>query len=54
LAIAAPMPLDAPVTTATLPVSLLMCFSRKVLDFRSGVVDCRGKQQATLAIVPNL
>jgi hypothetical protein len=32
LAMAAPMPLDAPVTTATLPVSLLMCFSGKVLD----------------------
>ena len=28
---AAPMPLDAPVTTATLPVSLLMCSLCRVL-----------------------
>jgi hypothetical protein len=29
LAIAAPMPLEAPVTTATLPLSFLMNFSRR-------------------------
>ena len=33
---AAPMPLDAPVTTATLPVSLLI-----VLPFLHGYVNCR-------------